>query len=255
MSTAALTESIDVAQVVLYVFWGFFFGLIFWLRREDRREGYPLESDSNRSLLPVNPLFIPTPKTFLLPHGGSVQAPNFVRDTRELLASRLGNAAGAPLSPTGDPLLSGVGPAAFAHREEVPELTREGHDAVVPMRIATDFSVNAGPDPRGWKVIAADGQVAGVVKDLWIDRADTCVRYLELDLASGASRRLLPITMALIIRRKGVVEVASLKASQFAQVPVLKEADRVTLQEEEIICAFYAGGRLYADPKRAEALL
>ena len=34
-----LTEYMDVAQVVLYLFWGFFFALIFWLRREDRREG------------------------------------------------------------------------------------------------------------------------------------------------------------------------------------------------------------------------
>jgi hypothetical protein len=34
----------DVAQVTLYVFWLFFACLIFYLRREDKREGYPLDS-------------------------------------------------------------------------------------------------------------------------------------------------------------------------------------------------------------------
>ena len=45
MENGAITGSIDVAQVVLYVFWIFFAGLIFYLRREDKREGYPLVSD------------------------------------------------------------------------------------------------------------------------------------------------------------------------------------------------------------------
>jgi photosynthetic reaction center H subunit len=34
----------DAAQIALYGFWLFFFGLIVYLRREDKREGYPLES-------------------------------------------------------------------------------------------------------------------------------------------------------------------------------------------------------------------
>ena len=45
MATGAITGYIDVAQVVLYAFWIFFAGLIFYLRREDKREGYPLVSD------------------------------------------------------------------------------------------------------------------------------------------------------------------------------------------------------------------
>jgi photosynthetic reaction center H subunit len=35
---------IDGAQIALYAFWFFFIGLIIYLRREDKREGYPLES-------------------------------------------------------------------------------------------------------------------------------------------------------------------------------------------------------------------
>ena len=37
-------QYIDGAQIALYAFWIFFFGLIVYLRREDRREGYPLKS-------------------------------------------------------------------------------------------------------------------------------------------------------------------------------------------------------------------
>jgi photosynthetic reaction center H subunit len=35
---------IDFAQITLYAFWIFFAGLVVYLRREDKREGYPLES-------------------------------------------------------------------------------------------------------------------------------------------------------------------------------------------------------------------
>lgn len=39
-----ITEYIDFAQIALYVFWIFFAGLIYYLRQEDKREGYPMES-------------------------------------------------------------------------------------------------------------------------------------------------------------------------------------------------------------------
>jgi hypothetical protein len=45
MQIGAITQYIDVAQIVLYAFWIFFFSLLVYLRREDKREGYPLESD------------------------------------------------------------------------------------------------------------------------------------------------------------------------------------------------------------------
>lgn len=261
--SSALTESIDVAQVVLYAFWAFFFGLIFWLRREDRREGYPLETDAAGLLHAVSPVLIPPPKTFLLPDGGAVEAPNFERDRRPVMAERTLGGSGAPLEPTGDPMMSGVGPASFAQRADKPELTREGHDLIVPMRVATDFAVNAGPDPRGWNVVAADGEVAGVVKDLWVDRADIMVRYLEVELlgasaeadSAAAETRLLPITMLRLLREPKKVEVVAVRAGHFASVPTLKNPDRITLLEEEQICAFYAGGRLYAEPKRLGPVL
>lgn len=43
--SAALTTNMDVAQLTIWAFWFFFAGLIIYLRREDKREGYPLDSD------------------------------------------------------------------------------------------------------------------------------------------------------------------------------------------------------------------
>jgi photosynthetic reaction center H subunit len=47
---------VDGTQIVLYAFWLFFVGLIIYLRREDKREGYPLESPQGpRSGWPLPP--------------------------------------------------------------------------------------------------------------------------------------------------------------------------------------------------------
>lgn len=46
METGAITQYVDVAQLVLYAFWLFFFGLIWYLQRESHREGYPRPASS-----------------------------------------------------------------------------------------------------------------------------------------------------------------------------------------------------------------
>ena len=38
MNQGAITSSIDVAQVTLYLFWFFFAGLLYYLRREDKHQ-------------------------------------------------------------------------------------------------------------------------------------------------------------------------------------------------------------------------
>ena len=42
-----ITGYIDLAQIMLYVFWIFFAGLIWYLVAEGHREGYPMESSSS----------------------------------------------------------------------------------------------------------------------------------------------------------------------------------------------------------------
>jgi photosynthetic reaction center H subunit len=249
--SSALTSYIDVAQVVLYGFWAFFFGLIYWLRKEDRREGYPLVSSVDRTLRVETDVLIPPAKTFLLPHGGTATAPSFQVQQHDIRAKHTTVAGATILEPDGDPMTAGIGAGSYAKRADEPELTREGHDLIVPIRVAGDFKVNAGPDPRGWDVVATDGETAGKVKEIWVDRADVMVRYLEVELsAADAGTRLLPITMLRLQSETKRVEVASIRAAHFASVPTLRNADRVTVLEEERICAFYAGGRRYAEPKR-----
>jgi photosynthetic reaction center H subunit len=255
MEKGSIVGSIDVAQVVLYTFWVFFVGLIIYLRREDKREGYPLVSDRRGGVSVVGYPKPPAPKTFRLAHGGTVSAPSGRSEPAVSKARPTNPWPGAPLEPTGNPMLDAVGPAAYAQRADVPDLTIEGHDKIVPMRIATDFAIAVeDPDLRGMSVVAADRKKAGVVRDVWVDRSEVVIRYLEVEIAGG-KRVLLPWNFSRIDKRRGEVNVKSILARQFADVPGTKSADRITLLEEDRIVAYYGGGHLYATPARTEPLL
>lgn len=250
----SITNYIDVAQIVLYAFWAFFVGLIIYLRREDKREGYPLESDrtdrTNRVQVQGFPA-MPAPKTFRLAHGGSVTVPSTTPDRRTLNASPVEAWPGAPLRPTGNPMLEGVGPAAYAERSDQPDLTFEGHLRIVPLRVATDHTVESrDPDPRGMPVLGADGVVGGTVADVWVDRAEPQIRYLEVAIGGGTRTVLLPYGFAKYDVGRHLVNCASITAAQFANVPGLRNADEVTRLEEDKIQAYYGGGTLYATPDR-----
>jgi photosynthetic reaction center H subunit len=254
MESGAITSYIDVAQVTLYVFWVFLAGLIFYLHREDKREGYPLESDRSGHVRVVGWPDLPPPKTFKLAHGGVYRAPHNIVDTREINAKPVGNWPGAPLQPLGDPMRDGVGPAAWANRQDAPELTIDGHPNIVPMRVAGDFWIAAGDaDPRGMTVYGADKAAAGTVRDVWVDRAEPQIRYLEVE--AGGRTVLLPIHFARINSRRRTINVHAILASQFDGVPGIASPDQVTKLEEDKITAYYGGGKLYAEPKRLGPLL
>lgn len=70
----------DLAQVTLYVFWIFFACLIFYLRREDKREGYPLESTGIKGGAAYGFPRMPDPKTYLLRGGHTATLPNHKND-------------------------------------------------------------------------------------------------------------------------------------------------------------------------------
>jgi photosynthetic reaction center H subunit len=257
MGTGAITSYIDVAQIALYAFWVFFAGLIYYLHREDKREGYPLESDRSGGRIQVQGWpSVPEPKTFLLRDGRTVLAPNFRETTQTLGGSPSLTHLGAPLEPHGDPMLAAVGPGSYADRADIADTTVDGDLRIVPLRAAPSFEVaHRDPDPRGLPVIGADGAIAGTVKELWVDRAEVMFRYLEVEVpvAGGSRRVLLPINFARIGDQK--VSVRSILASQFAQVPGTRHPDTVTLLEEDKIMGYYGGGTLYATPDRQEPLL
>lgn len=251
--TGAITQYIDVAQLVLYAFWFFFAGLIWYLRREDKREGYPLESDRSTSVrvegFPSTP---PEAKVFRLADGRSLSS-NRV-DQRELAAKPSGPWPGAPLEPTGNGMVDGVGPGAYSMRAEAPDLTIDGQPRIVPMRVATDFSVaNEDMDPRGIPVLGADGRTGGYVADMWVDRSEPIIRFYEVEVASAGNRRvLLPAGLARVNKLLRRIEVASIMSDQFAGVPGLASTDQITLAEEDRIYGYYGGGALYAEPSRTE---
>ena len=255
MPFGAITDHIDVAQVTLYVFWLFFAGLIYWIRITDRREGYPLEREDTGWIGSRTSLLMDR-KEYHLPDGTVYVAPNDKRDTREVKAKPMSPFQGNAYWPTGNPMTDAVGPASYAERHDTPELTVDGQNLVVPMRVAEGFRVSSGTgDPRGLPVEAADGQTAGTVKELWVDRADFDVRYLEIELENGGGIRLLPMPMVDFNRLRGKVNVASILSTQFSDVPQTKHPDQITALEEDKICAYYGSGHLYATPERLGPIL
>jgi len=253
-----VTPHIDVALIALNAFFLFFLGLVVYLRREDRREGYPLEDELTGRMESLGgPLLLAEPKTFKLPFGhGTVQAPINRREAVDVPGTRRTDRFhGAPIEPTGNPLVDGVGPAAWVERAKRPDIDWEGHPRIAPMSKADGFFVAKGDaDPRGFTVVGADGAAAGKVSDLWIDRADRLIRYIQVELASGR-QVLAPMTMATINRSMGRVVVDAITAAQFADAPGIESDSVITLYEEERIVAYFGGGYLYATADRAEPFL
>ena len=258
-----VVTSIDLAQIAIYAFWIFFAGLLWYLRTEDRREGYPLESDQTGDYDRNAWLFVPEPKTYHLPHGGEYQLPRpqHVREeirSRPLRAERASDFSGAPIVPLGDPMQAAVGPGSYTLRKDEPDLTFDGRVKIVPMRSDPEFKVSAGDrDPRGLRVIACDREEVGTVTDMWVDRAEALVRYLEVELKDGGGTRLLPIHfyVAKTVRREELIYVHAITSEQFRDVPRTADSEAVTLREEDRIQAYFGGGQLYATPERAEPAL
>lgn len=249
---------IDVAEILFTLFWVFFIGLVIYLRREDKREGYPLESDRSEHVTVQGFPGLPEPKTFALAHGGAQTSPRKELPSGPIAAMPAAPHPGAPLVPTGNPMLDGIGPAAWANRSDTPDLTVGGAPRIVPLRSAPGFSVDSrDADPRGMPVIAADGVAAGTVSDVWVDLAEPQILYLEIALAesAGVSHRMMPFGSATIDKRRNQIHVRAIHSHQFAQAPQLKEPDRITLLEEDKVAAYFAGGLLYADAARQEPLL
>lgn len=161
-----------------------------------------------------------------------------------------------PFSPPGDPMQAGLGPSAWAERRDVPDLTIDGRPKIVPISADADFYVEPrDPDPRGFTVVGLDEAPAGTVSDIWVDRSEPQVRYLEVHVSATGAKVLLPITGCRFNVSARRVEVRSIKAEHFAHVPRTKSPVQVTFLEEDKIQAYYSGGHLYATKDRTESLI
>lgn len=257
MLTGTAVGELDLAAIAIWLFWAFFAILVFYLQRENMREGYPLEDDDGNPAANQGPFPVPGDKTFKLPHGrGELTVPSGQRgDRADLALERTAASEGFPMEPTGDPMVDGVGPASWAPRRDVPELDGHGHPKIVPMSKNDAFYHAGGADPRGMTVVAADGAEVGTVSDMWIDEPEQLVRYLEISLDPkwGEGSRLLPMTMARVWL--GRVKVNSIYGKHFANVPTIASDTQVTLLEEDKVSGYYGGGHLYADISRQEPKL
>jgi photosynthetic reaction center H subunit len=78
-----ITEYWDFALISTWLFLLFFFFLVVYLRREDKREGYPLSSDRSEHVVVQGWPAMPPPKFYKHAHAarGPVKLPDAVADS------------------------------------------------------------------------------------------------------------------------------------------------------------------------------
>lgn len=244
------SDYIDGGLIAINLFALFFLFLVLYLQKESRREGYPLYDETTGRQRDPRSSLMPMAKTYRLPGGGTSVAPNILRrENQDLKLKRTGPYPGAAYAPTGNPMLDGVGPASYAQRADVPDRMQSGKPRIVPTRADASYHVSdKDANPIGMSVFGADGAKAGSVKDVWVDRAEALIRYLEADL--GNRSVLIPINFADIDGSRRRITVDAILGKQFADVPATKHPDQVTLLEEDKITGYFGGGTLYATPSR-----
>jgi photosynthetic reaction center H subunit len=219
MGTGAITQYIDVAQVAFYIFLLFFIGLVIYLTLESKREGFPLETERFGQVRREEGILgMPRPVTYKTEFGKTYTAPVPTPPEVERIAAEPAHPwNGAPMQPTGNPMLAGVGPGSYAQRADHVDYDLEGHARIRPLRLLPDFGLSSKDrNPIGMEVVGADGEVAGVVADAWIDHMEVTIRYLEVKLGSGKTV-LLPMNFCRIGKQD--IAVQSILSTQFAQVP------------------------------------
>ncbi len=255
MSNVIIVGGLDVAELAFYMFAMFFLGLIWYLRGEDRREGYPLEDDLTGQVEPAGGILTMKPdKFFKLPFGrGTVVMPGESR--RDPMPQNITDRAypGTPFEPLGNPLSSGVGPGGYAQRADRPDVDMFNRPRIVPMRVAEHIVVEGRDvDPRGLPITGLDNVIAGTVRDIWVDRSEHVIRYLEVALTDGGTA-IVPMPMSKVSRR--AVKVDAVTGAQFVGSPTLASMDQITLLEEEKVQAYFGAGYLWATPARSEPLI
>jgi photosynthetic reaction center H subunit len=254
MGTGAITSYVDVAQLVLYAFWIFFFAVILYLVRENHREGYPMVTDEHaRGQITGWP--VPKPKVYKLHDGREVMAPR-VEPPEIANGSPAHRFIGAPIVPNGNPLTAGVGAGAYANRSDTPDPMRDGSPKIVPLRLVPGYDISPNDtDPRGLPAIGDDGEVGGTVVDVWTDQMESLIRYLEVEVPTATGPRRVLVPMPFVKVKRNGVYVSAILGAQFAGVPTTRHPEQITLFEEDKIAGYYGAGTLYATPERAEPLV
>lgn len=106
-------------------------------------------------------------------------------------------------------------------------IRREGQDRLIPLHDLKDFKVaKEDPDARGWKVIGADGERFGKVKDLIVDPQQMKARYLDVEVDRRLFNEeydrhlLVPIGAATLDKEDDKVFVPFIDRNSIASYPV-----------------------------------
>ena len=250
MLPGALTGHLDAVQILVAIFFLFFLALIYYLRREDKREGYPLWDVSPRNVPIEGFPAVPPSKIYILMEGGTTAMPHRYGSSaaRAIPAE---NYFGAPLIPIGDAMLAEVGPGAYPLRKTTP-LMAEGEPQVQPMRVAHGWDVMKGDaDPRGMRVMDGNKNEVGTIVDLWVDRGVKILRYLEvkLDHAEGQDEEtghvMVPIFRTDIRTKRRIAIVQTMLAGHIRLAPRLANPDQITAREEDQVNAYFSAAHMY----------
>ena len=190
MQTGAITDYIDVAQLVLYAFWIFFAGLIYYLHRRTSARAirssrtFPARRPSSASRRCRRPRPIASPTARASPCRGRPRPPRrrTARRSPAIRARRSCRTARrcAPASAR----------APMRDRRDVPDVTIDGEPRILPLRSVADFGVDRHDrDPRGLPVVGSDGVVGGVVRDVWVDRCGGALPLSRGRRLPAAARR------------------------------------------------------------------
>lgn len=248
----AITGHLDAVQIVVAIFFLGFGALVFYLRREDKREGYPLVDVSPRGVPIQGFPEVPPPKRYRLLDGSTTQVPHVTEPSAMRAEAPLFH-LGRPLIPIGDPVTAEVGPGAYPLRIDHPFQFKD-EPQVRPMRATPGWRVAPGDvDPRGLPVVDAARQTVGSVVELWVDRGVKLLRYLEVRLdgpeapdaaPEGAiANVLVPIYHTDVGRRR--VALLRIHAGRLQAAPRTRDDDRITAREEDMITAYFAAVRQY----------
>ena len=266
LGTVYIAGTFDVAELAFILFFIFFIGLVFYLNRESRREGYPVEDEQTGLVMRGMPLSDGEKKTFKLPHGRGTYVPEDVaRDDVNIAAKQIFPGRGAPFEPTGNPMEDGLGPAAYANRQDYPDLTMDGAPRIVPIADSHGITIaEQDRDPVGLPVYGADKKLAGTVSDVWVDQSEHIIRYLEVTTNSG-KKVLAPMGVAavqgkawlgglipIVDDQTELIDIDAITSTQFDATPAIKTPGQITRLEEDKIMAYYGGGYMYATPERSE---
>ncbi|MGI8510061.1 MAG: DUF2382 domain-containing protein [Gemmatimonadaceae bacterium] len=130
------------------------------------------------------------------------------------------------------------------------DTTRQDNDRNMPdntPRVAAlgdlgDFQVAEGyPDPRGWDVMASNGQKVGKVHDLIVDTGQMRTRYLDIKLDKDAIRAnddhdvLIPVGAAQLDDNDNNVMLGSMTETQLAALPTFNHGEITRSYEDSIL--------------------